>query len=116
MEELRSYCLGKKGATEDFPFGHDVHVMKVGGKMFALLTANENGVQIGLKCEPDLADALRQQYPAIVPGYHLNQRHWITVTVDGSIPEPELLGLIDLSYHLVDQGLTRVIKHQIDAL
>jgi predicted DNA-binding protein (MmcQ/YjbR family) len=112
MLELRQYCLDKKGAAEDFPFGEDIHVMKVGGKMFALLATGENGLQISLKCEPDLAETLRFQYHAIKPGYHLNKRHWNTVEVDGTVPEQELLSQIDLSYHLVFKGLPKA-KQQL---
>ncbi|MEJ8547963.1 MmcQ/YjbR family DNA-binding protein [Brevibacillus borstelensis] len=113
MLQLTQYCLEKKGAVEDFPFGPEVHVIKVGGKMFALLATGENGLQISLKCEPELAETLRLQYEAIKPGYHLNKRHWNTIQVEAGMPEGELLSLIDLSYDLVFKGLPKSAKQQI---
>lgn len=113
FQSLRQYCLDQKGAMEDFPFGEDVHVMKVGGKMFALLSHREGSLTISLKSEPEVSLLLREQYPAITPGYHLNKRHWNTVEVDGSIPEPEILGLVDQSYLLVFKGLKKADREAI---
>lgn len=107
LQKLRQHCLDKKGSKEEFPFGEEVHVMKVGGKMFALLSERQSTVEISLKCEPELSDLLRKQYSAVKPGYHLNKRHWNTIEVDGSVPTEELLGWIELSYQLVFKGLKK---------
>lgn len=104
---LFTYCLNKEGAIEDYPFGPDVIVMKVMGKMFALLSRREGLVNLSLKCDPNYAELLRQQHVSILPGYHLNKRHWNTLLLDGSIPEKEIRGLIDHSYDLVVKSLTR---------
>jgi predicted DNA-binding protein (MmcQ/YjbR family) len=107
---LRAYLLGKPGAVEDYPFGADALVPKVGGKMFALLALTADPPRISLKCDPIDAQFLRDQYPAVQPGYHMNKQHWNTVVVDGSIPEPELLRMIDESYRLVVKGLPRAMR------
>lgn len=107
------YSLRKQGAVEDYPFGADVIVMKVGGKMFALLATKDGEEYISLKCDPNYAEILRQQYASITPGYHLNKRHWNTVKCDGSVPEGEVRRLIDHSYELVLKSLTREIRKQV---
>ncbi|MBZ0301293.1 MAG: MmcQ/YjbR family DNA-binding protein [Anaerolineae bacterium] len=104
---LRDYCLNKKGTTAEFPFGPEAEVFKVMGKMFALMPTDAQPQTISLKCDPTLADMLRQTYEAVIPGYHMNKRHWNTVTLDGSIPEDEVLEMIDHSYDLVVKGLTK---------
>jgi len=105
--DLFLYSLTKNGALEDYPFGPDVIVMKVAGKIFALMTRSAGQDCISLKCDPHYAEILRQQYKSITPGYHLNKRHWNTVQLDGSIPEKEVRGFIDHSYDLVVKSLTR---------
>ena len=102
-----TYCLAKKGAIEDYPFGPDVIVMKVSGKMFALLSRRDDQTNLALKCDPNYAELLRQQYGSIIPGYHLNKRHWNTLLLDGSIPDKEVRELRDHSYDLVVKSLTR---------
>ena len=83
-QRLRERCLGLPGASEEFPFGDEVSVFKVGGKMFALCSLDaEPPLQLSVKCDPELAVQLRSAYPAIGPGYHLNKRHWNTITLDG---------------------------------
>ncbi len=104
---LRSYLLAKAGAMEDFPFDDKTLVLKVGGKMFALLGLNEEPLRVNLKCDPLKAEVLRQRYPAVLPGYHMNKRHWNTVVLDGSVPEEEVLAMIDDSYELVVKGLPK---------
>ncbi len=104
---LRSYLLAKAGALEDFPFDDKTLVLKVGGKMFALLGLNDEPLRINLKCDPLKAEVLRQRYPAVLPGYHMNKRHWNTVVLDGSVPEEEVLAMIDDSYELVVKGLPK---------
>src|SRR3712207_5535705 len=100
LDQLREYLLAKPGATEGYPFGPDPLVVKVGGKMFALVSLGSKPNQVSLKCDPIDAQFLRDTYPAVQPGYHLNKRHWNTVTLDGSIPEPDLRVMIDSSYKL----------------
>jgi predicted DNA-binding protein (MmcQ/YjbR family) len=94
-------------AEEDFPFGADVSVFKVLGKMFALSTLDADPLQVSVKCDPEIAIGLRAGYPAITPGYHLNKRHWITVTVDGSIPDNMVRDLIQDSFDLVVNSFPR---------
>jgi predicted DNA-binding protein (MmcQ/YjbR family) len=115
LDSLRAYLLNRNGATEETPFGPDVLVFKVKGKMFALVAWQDSPLQISLKCEPELAVTLRNQYPAIRPGYHLNKQHWNTLTLDGSIPPPQLLGMIDASYQLVVRGLKKAERQILDA-
>ncbi len=91
LDSLRAYLLSKKGATEETPFGPDALVFKVMGKMFALLAWQSDPLRITLKCDPDDVLALRQQYAAVQPGYYMNNRHWNTVTLDGSIPEADAM-------------------------
>ena len=116
LETVLDYCLGKLGAEETFPFGNDVSVIKVASKMFALLSINNNLSQISLKTDPMKADFLRQKYPAVTPGYHLNKMHWNTVTIDGSVPDSVIRRMIDESYDLVFAGLKKSEKLQIEML
>ncbi|MDP9468940.1 MAG: MmcQ/YjbR family DNA-binding protein [Chloroflexota bacterium] len=101
LPELIRCLLAQPGSTETHPFGAEPDVYKVNGRIFAILSRGAEPIRISLKCDPDLAEALRRAYPAIVPGYHLSKRHWNTVTLDGSIPDDELLGMIDHSHELV---------------
>ncbi len=112
-KELRAYCLSKKGASETFPFGEDVRVYKVEGKMFALLP-DSMPLNISLKCEPTWGVILRDTYSAVQPGYHLNKEHWNTITCDGSIPDDEILGMVDHSYEQVVKGLSRKKREELD--
>ena len=113
QHELKARCLALPGAVEDFPFGDEVSVFKVGGKMFALCALDGEPLRLSVKCEPDLAVQLRATYPAIAPGYHLNKRHWNTVTLDGSVPDEDVLELIDHSYDLVVARLTKAQRDQL---
>ena len=107
-DPIMAYCLSKKGALEDYPFGPLPVVMKVGGKMFALLTMVDQKVShISLKCDPVIAANLREQHEAVQPGYHLNKKHWNTVTIDGSLSEADLQDMIDHSYDLVLKTLPK---------
>ena len=100
IETLREYCISKPGATEGFPFGDDTLVFKVGGRMFAL--ANLDGdLRINLKCDPEYSIELRERYPSITPGWHMNKKYWNTVEVDGSLSDSMIRSLIDHSYELV---------------
>lgn len=113
LQELRAYLGAKPGAVEEYPFGPDTLVLKVGGKMFALIALGSQPVQVSLKCDPVDAQFLRDTYSAVQLGYHLNKRHWNTVTFDGSIPDDELRLMLDNSYGLVLQGLSRTERARI---
>jgi predicted DNA-binding protein (MmcQ/YjbR family) len=116
LESIRAYLLNKKGAFEDFPFGPEVMVFKVGGKIFALVFLQDSPLSINLKCDPDLAMHLREFYEAVQPGYHMNKKHWNTVFLDGSVPDDELLAMIDDSYDLVVKGLKKADKLGLEKL
>ncbi len=110
---IQTYLLRKKGATEERPFGPDVLVYKVMGKMFALVP-EDPPLRISLKCDPDEALALRDMYTAVQPGYHLNKKHWNTVTPDDALPEDELWRMIDNSYALVVKGLKKAERERLE--
>ncbi len=99
--ELRDLCMAFPGSSETFPFGPNTSVFKVAGKMFALSQLAEHPLRVSLKCEPQLAEQLRETHSAVLPGYHLNKRHWNTVIIDGSIPEQMIEEMIEDSYDLV---------------
>ncbi|MBN2677163.1 MAG: MmcQ/YjbR family DNA-binding protein [Anaerolineaceae bacterium] len=104
---LKNYLISKPGAVEEFPFDTVTLVIKVGGKMFALVGLNNDPLRLNLKCDPAKAEALRELYPAIQPGYHMNKRHWNTLILDDSIADEEILAMIDDSYALVVKGLPK---------
>ena len=106
-EDLRGRCLSFPGATETFPFGPRTSVFKVADKMFALCPVAERPLRVSLKCEPALAEQLRQTHAAIAPGYHLNKRHWNTVTIDGSLRSEMIGDMIEDSYDLVVSQLSK---------
>ncbi len=112
IEEFRDYCMAKPGVTEETPFGPETLVFKVAGKVFAL-TDIDSFASINLKCDPLRALQLREEYPAVKPGYHMNKKHWNTIILDFTIPHTLLLELIDHSYNLVYQGLTKFQKLQL---
>jgi|SRR5215831_6704687 len=107
IEAFREYCLSKRGAKEDCPFGPDNIVFKVGGKMFGLAALDEVPPAVNLKCDPDLALELRDRYAEVSPGYHMNKKHWNTVELGGAIPADELRKMIDHSYDLVVRSLPK---------
>lgn len=107
LAALQRYLLQKPGAAEERPFGPEVLVYKVVGKMFALVAWEAAPLRLSLKCDPDFALALRDQYEAVQPGYHLNKQHWNTLTLDDTIPEDEVWRLIDHSYDLVVRSLKK---------
>jgi predicted DNA-binding protein (MmcQ/YjbR family) len=104
---LRACCLAMPGATEEYPFGDQPSVFKVGGKIFAISTLTSRPLEVSLKCEPELADALRRTHDSIRPGYHLNKRHWNTLTLDGSLPDKVVNDMVEDSYDLVVEGLPK---------
>lgn len=104
IEEIRDYCISKVNVSESFPFGPDVLVFKVNSKAFLLLPLNQKPVQFNVKCDPELAIGLREQYDCVKPGYHMNKKHWNTIIVDGSIARPMLQEWINHSYILVNKN------------
>ena len=108
--ELREWCLQHEGAIEDFPFGPQHSVFKVAGKIFALSALGREPLEVSVKCEPELADMLRHSYEAIRPGYHLNKRHWNTITLDGSLPDQLVQDMIEDSYDLVVSALPQRLR------
>lgn len=108
IEDFRNYCIQLPGTTEETPFGPDVLVLKVMGKMYALCSISDFE-SINLKCDPEKAVLLREQYNQIIPGYHMNKTHWNTVLVDG-LPDSFIVELIDHSYDLVKTSLPKKIK------
>ena len=101
IEELREYCISKEGVEETFPFDQETLVFKVDGKMFLLSGINNHPVQFNVKCDPEKAIELRENYPNVLPGYHMNKKHWNTIVCDGSVPRKLLFQWIDESYSLV---------------
>jgi predicted DNA-binding protein (MmcQ/YjbR family) len=101
VESFRSYCLSKAGVTESTPFGEDTLVFKVGGKIFALISLDAVPPRSNLKCDPDRALDLRDRYEQVLPGYHMNKRHWNTVILDGAIGDKVVIEMIDHSFDLV---------------
>jgi predicted DNA-binding protein (MmcQ/YjbR family) len=98
---LRDHCLAFPGSSETFPFGPETSVFKVAGKMFALAGLAQRPLRVSLKCEPLLAEELREAHEAVLPGYHLNKKHWNTVIINGSVPERLIKDMIEDSYDLV---------------
>lgn len=114
-EQLKSYVMSKKATEETFPFGPDAAVYKVLGKMFALMPVADP-LSISLKCDPDFAEVLRDTYDAVQPGYHMNKRHWNTVSIDGSIPDDEIEEMVDESYRLVVSKMTKKDQKKLDEM
>ncbi len=107
IEQLREYCLLKKEVTEGFPFGDETLVFKVRGKIFLLASLNRELLQFNVKCNPEEAIELREQYDAIQPGYHMNKKLWNTIIIDGSIPQKLIKKMIDDSYLLIVLSLPK---------
>lgn len=106
-KEVEDYLLAKPGTKLDYPFGEEAAVYKVHGKMFAIIREGKDPVQISLKCDPLLAETLREKYESVMPGYHLNKKHWNTVVLSGQLEQQEVFDLIDHSYNLVVASLTQ---------
>ena len=107
IEQIRDYCLSKKGATEDFPFDDVTLVVKVGGKMFALISLDAEEKNVALKCDPEYAVELREKYDAVRPAWHFNKKHWNNVFLDGSLSEKKIKEWIDHSYEMVLKGMSK---------
>ncbi len=115
IEDFRKYCLSKKGVAESFPFGEDTLVFKVMGKMFALTGLNTHPPTANLKCDPERAIALREEYDGLIrPGYHMSKVHWNTVELERNLPQRLLLELIDHSYDLVLNSLTKKLQAELN--
>jgi predicted DNA-binding protein (MmcQ/YjbR family) len=112
-EGLRDHCLSFTAAEETFPFGPETSVFKVAGKMFALSQLGADSLRVSLKCEPELAVGLRAAHAAVLPGYHLNKRHWNTVIIDGSLPDDAIRDMIEDSYDLVVGKLPRARRRAL---
>lgn len=112
-DALEKQLLSQKGAARDYPFGPEAAVFKVAGKMFAIVTWEDDPLRISLKCDPAEADFFRTMYDAVQPGYHLNKSHWNTITLDGSVPEELLVKMIHSSYALVVKGLPKAEREQL---
>ncbi|MET9154238.1 MmcQ/YjbR family DNA-binding protein [Streptomyces griseoflavus] len=113
--QLRALCLSFDAAVEDFPFNAETSVFKVRGKLFALTALDARPLTVNLKCDPEDAIRLRAEHPdLIVPGYHMNKRHWNTVTVDGALPDRLVRELVEDSYDLVVAGLPRAERLRLD--
>jgi len=112
LEDFRAHCLKKPGFSEDFPFGPEVLVFRVGGKIFALLDVDAFE-SVNLKCDPERAVELRERYEGIKPGYHMNKQHWNTVDAQGSVPGKLLLELADHSYELVKASLPKKLRESL---
>ncbi|MBT2675621.1 MmcQ/YjbR family DNA-binding protein [Streptomyces sp. ISL-14] len=114
-QELRAFCLSFNAAVEDFPFAPEISVFKVRGKVFALSWIDARPLRVNLKCDPEDAVRLRTEHPGLIaPGYHMNKRHWNTVTVDGELPDRVVRELIEDSYDLVVAGLPRAERLRLD--
>jgi predicted DNA-binding protein (MmcQ/YjbR family) len=113
LDALRQYLLAKPATTEEIPFGPQALVYKVAGKMFALIAWDEEPMRISLKCDPERALALREVFHGVRGAYHFNKRHWNMVDLDGSVPDGEVLAMVDLSFDLVVGGLPRARRDEI---
>ena len=114
LEEFRTYCLSLKGTSEGFPFGEETLVFKVMGKVFAL-TDVEHFESVNLKCDPERAIELRESYSAILPGYHMNKKHWNTVRFLEDVNDSLVYELVDHSYQLVVSSLTKKLQNELQA-
>jgi len=104
IDQLREYCLSKPNAEEGMPFGEDILVFKIGDKIFLLCGLDDSPLQFNLKCDPNLAIELREKYSCVIPGYHMNKKHWNTIIIDGSVSTKLIQSWIDHSYELVKAG------------
>ncbi|MFL0250242.1 MmcQ/YjbR family DNA-binding protein [Clostridium neuense] len=115
LEDVKKYCKAKKGVTETFPFDGETLVMKVGSKMFLLTNIHSSILKISLKCDPFMSIDLRRDYKAVEAGYHLNKKHWNTITVGEDLDDEKVKFLIDISYDLVFKGLTKKEKNLLQS-
>ena len=113
IEEFRNYCLAKKFVTESFPFDAQTLVFKVANKMFALSGLEHQPSTVNLKCDPERAIELREEFSDIIPGFHMSKKHWNTITIEGNIPNDFIIELIDHSYDLVVKGMPKKLQKEL---
>ena len=113
-ETLREHCIAKAGVTESFPFDTITLVFKVGGKMFALMDTESRPTTLNLKCDPERAVQLREEFAAVTPGFHMNKTHWNTITLDGNVRAADVQAWIDHSYELVRKSLPKATRDQLN--
>lgn len=116
IEELRDYCISKKGVEETLPFGPDTLVFKVTGKALVLAGLDESPVQFNVKCDPEKAIELREQYPCVLPGFHMNKKHWNTIVSNGSVSNKQLKEWITDSYNLVVSRLPKIQQKKLASM
>lgn len=116
IEEVRTYCLSKPGVSEDFPFGDEVLVFRVLDKLFVLSSLERSPLSINLKCDPEKALELREEYEEVTPGYHMNKKHWNTINLEGDVPSNALREWIDDSYDLVVAKLRKKDREALKAM
>ncbi|MFN0013652.1 MAG: MmcQ/YjbR family DNA-binding protein [Saprospiraceae bacterium] len=114
IEQFRAYCFTKKGVTENFPFDEVTLCIRVAGKIFAITGLDNERFSVNLKCEPDFAIELRERYPEVQSGWHMNKKHWNTVDFEGSLDEPTLRHLIDHSYEQVVKTLKKADREVLE--
>lgn len=113
QEDIRKYCLAKKGVTESLPFGDSALVFIVGGKIFLILDLLSQPVEFNVKCKPDYAIELREKYPSVLPGYHMNKAHWNTVICDHSLKRDFIYSMINESYDLIVSSLSKKTREML---
>jgi len=116
IEDFRAFCLSLKGVEEGFPFGPDTLVYKVMGKVFCISGLNGNPLQFNVKCEPEKAIELREEYSGVIPGFHMNKKHWNTVVLDGSFSDEQAREWIMDSYNLVAISLPKKLKNELNLM
>ncbi len=116
IEDIRDYCLSKKGVEECLPFGPETLVFKVMGKLFLLVGMDSQPLQFNVKCQPDKAIELRENYTCVIPGFHMNKQHWNSIICDGSANDKLIKGWIDDSYNLIVDSLTKKLKQELMSL
>jgi predicted DNA-binding protein (MmcQ/YjbR family) len=115
-DQLRKHCLAQPEAVEEFPFTPEHSVFKVEGKMFALSALGREPLEINLKCEPELAIQFRGSHECVRPGYHMNKRHWNTITIGGDVPDRMVRDMVEDSYDLVVDSLPKRKRERLRAL
>lgn len=114
VETIRKYCLGKKSVKESFPFGENTLVFKVAGKVFLLLSLDRRPLQFNVKCDPERAEELREEFSSVIPAFHMNKKHWNTIIIDGHISARLIREWIDESYKLVIKTLPLKLKKSLE--
>ena len=116
LEDIREYCIRKKGVTESFPFDDQTLVFKVMGKIFLITNINEVEISVNLKCDPEFALQLREKYKSVLPGFHMNKKYWNTVEYSNEFSDQEFYSMIDHSYHQVVKGMPGKKQQELENL